>query len=92
MSDTPASVSALGKLHKLVAEAYTERIKQDLEDHLPTDAATLAGAAKFLKDNNITADPADKDDLDAMREVLAKQARARRQRGAAVLQLAKSED
>lgn len=92
MSDTPATVSALGKLHKLVAEAYTERIKQDLEDKLPTDAATLAGAAKFLKDNNITADPADKDDLDAMREVLAKQAQARRQRGAAVLQLAKSGD
>lgn len=92
MTDTPASVNALGKLHKLVAEAYTERIKQDLEDKLPTDAATLAGAAKFLKDNNITADPADKDDLDAMREVLAKQAQARRQRGAAVLHLAKSED
>lgn len=92
MAKKAATLGELEELHRLVTRSYTERIQQDLEDKLPTDAATLAGAAKFLKDNNITADPADKDDLDAMREVLAKQAQARRQRGAAVLQLAKSED
>jgi uncharacterized protein YaaQ len=92
MAKKAATLGELEELHRLVTRSYTDRIQQDLEDKLPTDAATLAGAAKFLKDNNITADPADKDDLDAMREVLAKQAQARRQRGAAVLQLAKSED
>lgn len=92
MAKKAATIGELEELHRLVTRSYSERIKQDLDDGLPTDAATLSGAAKFLKDNNITADPADKDDLDAMREVLAKQAQARRQRGAAVLQLAKSED
>ena len=92
MAKKAATIGELEELHQLVTRSYSERIKQDLDDGLPTDAATLSGAAKFLKDNNITADPADKDDLDAMREVLAKQAQARRQRGAAVLQLAKSED
>lgn len=90
-----ATVGELGELHRLVARAYRERIAQDLEDKLPTDAATLAGAAKFLKDNSITADPADSDDLGDLRKQLAAQAEARRKRkvsGAAVMQLVKYEE
>lgn len=96
MSDkSPASVGDLGELHKLVTRAYTERIKTDLEDELPTDAATLAGAAKFLKDNSITADPADSDDLGDLRKQLANQAEARRKRkanGASIVALVKAEE
>jgi hypothetical protein len=49
-----------------------------MEDDLPTDAATLGAAIKFLKDNNVSADPADADDLSALREKLREQAELRR--------------
>lgn len=50
-----------------------------MQDGVPTDAATLGAAIKFLKDNAITADPADADELHALRERL-KQAAEERQR------------
>ena len=66
-------------------------IEQDIEDNIPTDAATLGAAIKFLKDNSVTADPADADDLGALREKLAKQAKERRERGSNVVALATSD-
>lgn len=72
-----APVAELQALHRLVARSLTSRIQQDMEDQLPTDAATIGAAIKFLKDNNVSADPADAADLGGLREALA-EARAKR--------------
>ncbi len=76
---TAASVAELAELHRLIAASLKQRIEQDMQDGVPTDAATLGAAIKFLKDNAITADPADADELHALRERL-KQAAEERQR------------
>lgn len=88
MTTKAASKATLEELHALVARSYTERITMDIEDKVPTDAATLAGAAKFLKDNNISADPADSDDLSKLREKLIEQ---RKGRGGSVVALAEAQ-
>lgn len=68
-----ASSKELEALHRLVAGSLTKRIQEDMRDGIPTDAATLSSAIKFLKDNSITADPADADDLSALRDKLKQQ-------------------
>lgn len=83
-----ASLDALQDLHALVAKSLHDRIEQDMEDSLPTDAATLGAAIKFLKDNNVSADPADSDDLSKLRDKLTAQANQRRNN---VLSLAKGD-
>ena len=75
-----ATITELEALHRLIARSLTERIQQDMEDKLPTDAATLGAAIKFLKDNNVSADPADADDLSALRDKLRAQADERREK------------
>lgn len=70
MARKAGSIAELEELHALVTKSYATRIQQDLEDDIPTDAATLSGAAKFLKDNAITADPADKADLKGLQAQL----------------------
>lgn len=70
MARRSGNIADLEELHALVTRSYTTRITQDLEDDIPTDAATLSGAAKFLKDNAITADPADKADLKGLQAQL----------------------
>lgn len=86
-----ASSKELEALHRLVASSLTKRIQEDMRDGIPTDAATLSSAIKFLKDNSITADPADADDLGALRDKLAKQAKERRERGSNVVALASAD-
>lgn len=86
-----ASKSALEELHAAVAQSLKSRIEQDMQDNLPTDAATLGAAIKFLKDNNISADPADSDDLSELRDKLAQQAAARRKTVGNVVALASSD-
>lgn len=83
-----ASLADLQDLHSLIARSLNQRITQDMEDGLPTDAATLGAAIKFLKDNNVSADPADADDLSALRDKLKQQAEQRRAGRSNVLQLA----
>lgn len=82
-----SSRKKLEELHALIADSYTNRIRQDIEDNIPTDAATLSGAVKFLKDNNISADPADTDDLTALRDKLTEQATQRRKKVGSTLAL-----
>ena len=84
-------LAELQELHQLVAKSLNTRISQDMEDNLPTDAATLGAAIKFLKDNAVTADPADSDDLKSLRDKLTEQAKARRERGSNVVELAKAD-
>lgn len=86
-----ASLGDLQELHAAVARSLSQRIKQDMEDQLPTDAATLGAAIKFLKDNNVSADPADADDLTELRDRLAKQQADRRANRSNVVQLATSD-
>lgn len=73
-----SSMDELNDLHKLVSKSLSTRIVQDLEDNIPTDAATLGAAIKFLKDNAVTADPADADDLKDLQAKLAEAARKRK--------------
>ncbi len=87
MAEKPASLGELQELHRKVAESLKTRIEQDLSDNIPTDAATLGAAIKFLKDNNVTADPADADDLHALRDKLTEQSKARRERAKNVMRL-----
>ena len=91
MTKRAATLGELQELHRLIAKSLNQRIEQDIEDNIPTDAATLGAAIKFLKDNAVTADPADADDLGALREKLAKQVKERRERGSNVVALATSD-
>lgn len=86
-----ASIKELQELHRIVAKSLTTRIEQDIEDQLPTDAATLGAAIKFLKDNNVSADPAESDDLDALRNKLTQQMQERRTTAAAAMAAAKAD-
>lgn len=85
------TMQELNELHRLVTQSYKTRIEQDLKDDIPTDAATLSGAVKFLKDNAVTADPADQDDLSELREKLKEQAGKRRAKVGNVIALAASD-
>jgi molybdopterin converting factor small subunit len=91
MTKRAATLGELQELHRLIAKSLNQRIEQDIEDNIPTDAATLGAAIKFLKDNSVTADPADADDLGALRDKLAKQAKERRERGSNVVALASAD-
>lgn len=91
MTKRAATLGELQELHRLIAKSLNQRIEQDIEDNIPTDAATLGAAIKFLKDNAVTADPADADDLGALRDKLAKQAKERRERGSNVVALASAD-
>lgn len=81
------SLAELHELQTTLVRALKLRVEQDLEDDLPTDAATLGVIVKLLKDNAVTADPADADDLSELRERLKAQSEARKGRAGAVLQL-----
>lgn len=83
-----AASKELGALHSLVTAAFKQRLEQDAEDNIPTDAATLGALIKFLKDNNITADASDQDDLHELREQLVKAGERKR---ASVLALVKED-
>ncbi len=85
------SMKELEELHKLVTRSYKSRIEQDLTDNIPTDAATLSGAVKFLKDNAVTADPADGDDLKELRDKLKDVVSARRGKVGSALALVKDD-
>ncbi len=67
-----ASVDALAELHQLVAKALSGRISAGV-----WSSGDIAAATKFLKDNNITADAADNQDLQELREALENKQAAR---------------
>ena len=84
----PASIARLGELHVKVTEAFIRRLDADAQDAIFTDAATLGAVTKFLKDNSVSADPADQDDLKELREQFRAQSEARRNRRGAALSAA----
>lgn len=72
----PAAYGRMASLHAKLAEVMEEMLDDALRsDGLPLDAASIGTISKFLKDNEITCDPADKEDMNALRE---KFSRARR--------------
>lgn len=83
-----ADMDSLRLLHRLQAQGLIMRLEQDLRDGIPTDAATLGAINKFLKDNEVTADPADTDDLQEMRDRLTRQQNERKARAKNVIDLA----
>ena len=87
-----ATLQDLQELQSLLITGLTERLRQDKEDALPTDAATLGVIARLLKDNNITVDPADSGELDALRKQFAENARQRRLKGSKVVDLCKQDE
>lgn len=86
-----ATIKDAHKLLDLVFKSYTSRIEQDLADNVPTDAATLSGAVNLLSKNSITVDPAEQDNLTALREQLAATAKARRDKNKSTLALVQSD-
>lgn len=83
-----ATIVELQALQDLIVKSLNKRIEQDLEDDIPTDAATLGVAIKLLKDNNVSADPADSKELSGLREKLAEQQRQRANRRNNVINMA----
>ena len=86
-----ASTEDLKRLQGLVVRQLADTLERDAEDNIPTDAATLGVIVKLLKDNAITSDPADADDLNELRDKLAQQAAQRRQNRGNIVALAQGD-
>ncbi len=73
-----AKRSRLSELHRMFTEALIEEIKQSKEDEVPLPAADKSVIAKFLKDNDITAD-ADSEEMQGLRDEFDDELSARRE-------------
>lgn len=85
-----ASTASLQELHRKLTEQFEATLARDIRDDMPTDAATLSVISNFLKNNNITCDPADEDTTGALREKFTQQRELRDQRKAATMALVRS--
>lgn len=77
-----AKVNKLAKLHQMITDMFIEDIRLAQQADIPMAASDKAVIVKFLKDNNITADPDDSkmQQLDkAFREQMAQKRQARAQ-------------
>lgn len=84
-----ANEKTLGDLHAAVAKVLTDALQgQQVAGYLdpetgeevpgqviPPSAAIITVAAKFLKDNNITCEPAEDNELGALRDAMAERQR-----------------
>ncbi len=82
-----ASSDALGQLHQLLAEIMIEELRWYREQNppIPVPAADKAAVSKFLKDNNITCDPADVKDIERLRDEFQKSRQESRLKAAQAL-------
>lgn len=62
-----ATKSRLSELHRMFTEALISELKQAGEEEIPLPAADKSVIAKFLKDNDITAD-ADSTEMQDLRD------------------------
>lgn len=62
-----ATKSRLSELHRMFTEALISELKQAGEEEIPLPAADKSVIAKFLKDNEITAD-ADSTEMQDLRD------------------------
>lgn len=67
-----AKQGILGELHEALAKLMLNELQWYMEQDppIPLPAADKAAIAKFLKDNSITCDPADNDQLELLRKEL----------------------
>jgi len=86
-----ASTQSLMELHEKLAKQLDATLSRDLEDDMPTDAATLSVIKSFLKDNNITCDPAERDTTSELAKKFAEQERIRAERKQKALALVKED-
>lgn len=70
--------SRLSDLHRMFTEALIEELRQAGEDEVPLPAADKSVIAKFLKDNDITAD-ADSEEMQELRDEFDDELAARRE-------------
>jgi len=75
-----ATTASLEALHAKLTEQMNRTLDRDMEDDLPTDAATMGVIKGFLKDNNITATPAEDEKLQRLKEVFSEQERIKQER------------
>lgn len=73
-----AKRSRLSELHRMFTEALIEELKQAHDDEVPLPAADKSVIAKFLKDNDITAD-ADSEEMQNLRDEFDDELSARRE-------------
>lgn len=86
-----AKQSALGELHEFLAEQFLIELKWYRENDIPVPAADKAAAAKFLKDNNITCDPADREGLEDLKNQFLAESNARKTKAAQLVDLTKED-
>lgn len=73
-----AKRSRLSELHRMFTEALIEELVQAKDDEVPLPAADKSVIAKFLKDNDITAD-ADSKEMQGLRDEFDDELSARRE-------------
>lgn len=84
-----ATTASLMELHAKFAKQCHDTLDRDLRDDMPTDAATMSVIKSFLKDNNITSDPAEKDTTSELARKFQAQSELREQRKQHALSLVK---
>lgn len=72
-----ATKSRLSELHRMFTEALISELKQAWEEEIPLPAADKSVIAKFLKDNEITAD-ADSTEMQELRDEFEDELAAKR--------------
>lgn len=82
-----AKQSVLAQLHEALAQQMLDELQWYKDNEIPVPAADKAAIAKFLKDNSITCDPADSEDLKALQEEFRKSSLARREKAARLVGL-----
>lgn len=86
-----ASTESLHALHEKFSQQLADTLQRDIEDKMPTDAATLGVIKGFLKDNEITADPATRDMTSELQAKFKQQQDLAKQRKEALLSVVKSD-
>jgi hypothetical protein len=86
-----AKQSALGELHEFLAEQMLLEMKWYRDNEIPVPAADKAAIAKFLKDNSVTCDPADTDDLEKLRNEFQEARKTRQNKALESVKLADSD-
>lgn len=85
-----ATKSRLAELHRMFTEALITEIEEAKRDEVPLPAADKSVIAKFLKDNDITAD-ADSAEMQELRDEFQKDMdKKREERAADILQRVQS--
>lgn len=82
-----AKLTNMQKLHEMLAEQMLFELQWYRDENIPVPAADKAAISKFLKDNSVTCDPADADDIKRLQEEFAASSKERRERAIAAMKL-----